>query len=382
MNVVFLEPAFPANQRAFVLALAEVGATVIGIGERPVDWLDDELKAAMAHYEQVHSVVDEGALLHAVREIQGAVWVDRLEATVEAHIMAAAHVREACTIPGTASRTAYLCRDKPAMKEVLRAAGVACAAVDRCLVGRRGAGVRRRRRLPRDPQAARRRRRVGTHRADDRRAAGGCDPCHRRRPRRGDRGRGVHRGPRGLLRHDHDRRPGRARVRLPLLPERARGDAHALDLAAVHRHQPRRRGRLRRGQSDRPQGHRGARHRHLGDAHGVVLRAEGTEVLRDRLPAAGRARVGPLRRRQRHGPLPRVGDGGRARPAVAAALAPLRRRHHRAAPRPRRPHRRLRRARRDAAAVRRVDHRRPPPAGRARRPSRSRPATWRTRGCG
>ena len=128
MNVVFLEPAFPANQRAFVLALAEVGATVIGIGERPVDWLDDELKAAMAHYHQVHSVVDEGALLHAVREIQGAVWVDRLEATIEAHIMAAAHVREACTIPGTSSRTAYLCRDKPAMKEVLRAAGVACAA--------------------------------------------------------------------------------------------------------------------------------------------------------------------------------------------------------------------------------------------------------------
>ena len=127
MNVVFLEPAFPANQRAFVLALAQVGATVIGIGERPADWLDDELKGAMAHYEQVHSVVDEGALLHAVREIQRAVWVDRLEATVEAHIMAAAHVREACTIPGTSSRTAFLCRDKPAMKEVLRAAGVPCA---------------------------------------------------------------------------------------------------------------------------------------------------------------------------------------------------------------------------------------------------------------
>ena len=134
---------------------------MIGIGERPADWLDDELKGAMAHYHQVHSVVDEGALLDAVRQIQGAVWVDRLEATIEAHIMAAAHVREACTIPGTSSRTAFLCRDKPAMKEVLRAAGVACAALDRRLVGRRGGGVRRRRRVPRDPQAARRRRRVG-----------------------------------------------------------------------------------------------------------------------------------------------------------------------------------------------------------------------------
>jgi hypothetical protein len=36
-------------------------------------------------------------------------------------------VRETCTIPGTSVRTAYLCRDKPSMKEVLRDAGIACA---------------------------------------------------------------------------------------------------------------------------------------------------------------------------------------------------------------------------------------------------------------
>ncbi len=54
-------------------------------------------------------------------------WVDRLEATVEAHTMTAARVREACTIPGTSVRTAFLCRDKPAMKAVLREAGVPCA---------------------------------------------------------------------------------------------------------------------------------------------------------------------------------------------------------------------------------------------------------------
>ena len=174
MNVVFLEPAFPANQRAFVLALAQVGATVIGIGERPADWLDDELKGAMAHYQQVHSVVDEGALLDAVRQIQGAVWVDRLEATIEAHIMAAAHVREACTIPGTSSRTAFLCRDKPAMKEVLREAGVPCAqstgassaAEVEEFVAAVGFPVILK---PRDAAGA-----SGTHRADDRRAAGGA----------------------------------------------------------------------------------------------------------------------------------------------------------------------------------------------------------------
>lgn len=128
MNVIFVEPAFPANQREFVRGLASVGATVIGIGERPLEHLDDEVKSWLLHYTQVPSVVDEGALLHAVREVQAKTWVDRLECTVEAHVMTVARVREACGIPGTSTRTAYLCRDKPAMKEVLRAAGVPCAA--------------------------------------------------------------------------------------------------------------------------------------------------------------------------------------------------------------------------------------------------------------
>jgi carbamoylphosphate synthase large subunit len=42
--------------------------------------------------------------------------------------MAAAEVRENCTIPGTTVRTAWLCRDKPSMKEALRAVGVPTAA--------------------------------------------------------------------------------------------------------------------------------------------------------------------------------------------------------------------------------------------------------------
>ena len=129
MNVIFLEPAFPANQREFVRALAAIGAYVIGVGERPAEWLDDELRGWLAGgYLQIRSVTDEGALEWAVREAQKRLWVDRLEAVVEAHVLPAAHVRERCTIPGTSARTAYLCRDKVAMKEVLRRAGVPTAA--------------------------------------------------------------------------------------------------------------------------------------------------------------------------------------------------------------------------------------------------------------
>ena len=127
MHVLFVEPAFPRNQREFVRALHSVGARVTGLGETPLHGLDDELKHWLYRYEQLPSVTDENALLGAVRRCQSREWVDRIESTVEAHTLGTAKVREACQIPGTSVRTAFLCRDKPAMKDALREAGIPCA---------------------------------------------------------------------------------------------------------------------------------------------------------------------------------------------------------------------------------------------------------------
>ncbi|MEJ7603807.1 MAG: hypothetical protein WKG01_38330, partial [Kofleriaceae bacterium] len=127
MHVVFIEPRFPGNQKLFVKGLAEIGATITAIGEGSKSSLDDELRSWLTHYEEVTNVTDEEQLLRALRFVQGVKAVDRIEATIEAHIMPVARVREAAGIPGTSVRTAYLCRDKPAMKEVLRAGGVPCA---------------------------------------------------------------------------------------------------------------------------------------------------------------------------------------------------------------------------------------------------------------
>lgn len=128
MNIVFVEPHFPRNQREFPRVLAQAGANVIGVGESPADYLDDELKSWMVHYEQVGSVTNLAQMTETVRRIQGMVWVDRLESTIEAHQMVAAQVRETLGIPGTSVRTTWLCRDKPSMKEALRRAGVPTAA--------------------------------------------------------------------------------------------------------------------------------------------------------------------------------------------------------------------------------------------------------------
>src|SRR5262249_4659075 len=127
MHVVFIEPRFPQNQRQFVRALAEVGATVTAIGEGSKDSLDGELKQWLTHYEQVGSVVAAGAGRRAARTVAAYKAIDRLEAVVEAAIMCAAKVREALGIRGTSVKTAFLCRDKPAMKEVLRQGGIPCA---------------------------------------------------------------------------------------------------------------------------------------------------------------------------------------------------------------------------------------------------------------
>ncbi|MEM1022177.1 MAG: ATPase [Myxococcota bacterium] len=128
IDVILVEPCFPANQREFARALRSVGARVTGIGERPKESLDDGLKSWLSHYEQIGNVTDVNELQKTVRFIQSKVRVDRLEAVIEAHVLAAAHVRERLGIPGTSVRTTYLCRDKPAMKDVLREAGIPCAA--------------------------------------------------------------------------------------------------------------------------------------------------------------------------------------------------------------------------------------------------------------
>ncbi len=127
IDVIFVEPCFPVNQREFVRALHAVGARVTGIGERPKEALDDGLRHWLTHYEQIGNVTDVAQLERAVRFVQSKVQVNRLEAVVEAHVMAAATVRERCGIPGTSVRSTFLCRDKPSMKEALRQAGVSCA---------------------------------------------------------------------------------------------------------------------------------------------------------------------------------------------------------------------------------------------------------------
>ncbi len=128
IHVIFLEPAFPANQPEFVRALHEAGALVSGIGDRPLEWLPDSLKRCMYSYEHVGSSADPNQVTEAVRRIQArGPWVHKLECTVEALMLTAAQAREATSIPGMGVAQTNLCRDKYEMKKFLRERGIPCA---------------------------------------------------------------------------------------------------------------------------------------------------------------------------------------------------------------------------------------------------------------
>lgn len=66
MNVIFISPGFPRNYEYFCAALAENGATVLGIGDEPYDELSDSLKASLTEYYKVGSMENYDEMVRAV----------------------------------------------------------------------------------------------------------------------------------------------------------------------------------------------------------------------------------------------------------------------------------------------------------------------------
>ena len=127
-HVAFVGPdVFPAYGD-MVLGLKRAGALVTGIGFSPVARLGVPLRRHLDHYVTVGDVRDPQMLADAVRSVARRWPVDRIETGDESLVLPVAQAREALGLPGLSSRSALLCRDKPAMKDALRAAGVPCAA--------------------------------------------------------------------------------------------------------------------------------------------------------------------------------------------------------------------------------------------------------------
>ncbi len=118
-----LSPGFPLEMAYFTRALAQTGATVIGVGDQPVHVLPPEARDHLAHYEQV-SLADEGAVLGALAGLARHARIDQVECLWEPYMVLAARIREHLGLPGMTVEQTLPFRDKELMKQVLDAAGI------------------------------------------------------------------------------------------------------------------------------------------------------------------------------------------------------------------------------------------------------------------
>lgn len=124
MNVVFLSPAYPPEMQQFTRGLAEVGASVLGVGDSPKSALPGSLKHHLTDYLEVPRMLDEDDVFDRVSAWLRGRRVDRIEGNWEPVTVLAARLRERFDIDGMSVDTVIGFRDKPVMRSRVAAAGL------------------------------------------------------------------------------------------------------------------------------------------------------------------------------------------------------------------------------------------------------------------
>ncbi len=124
LNVLMFSPGFPAEMPHFTRGLAQVGATVLGLGDHPPGVLPQTARQALDDYLQVSNLFDEQAVIRQVQQWAGRRPIDRVECLWEPGMVLAAKLREALGLPGMTVEQTLPFRDKELMKQVLDRAGV------------------------------------------------------------------------------------------------------------------------------------------------------------------------------------------------------------------------------------------------------------------
>ncbi|HEU4530382.1 MAG TPA: hypothetical protein VFR59_04320 [Steroidobacteraceae bacterium] len=124
MNILLISPGYPADMPQFTRGLAEVGATVLGVGDQPPGALPDLVRRSLNGYLQVRSLWQEQQVAEELRNWLRGRNLDRIECLWEPGMLLAAQLREALGVPGLSVAQTVPFRDKEKMKQVLDAAGV------------------------------------------------------------------------------------------------------------------------------------------------------------------------------------------------------------------------------------------------------------------
>ncbi len=124
MNVVFLAPSYPPEMQQYTRGLAEVGATVWGVGDSHPESLPRHLRQYLSDYLQVPRIMDEADVVRRVTAWLRGRSVDRVLANWEPLVILAAQLRERFGVPGMSVDAVNGFRDKQLMKERVKAAGL------------------------------------------------------------------------------------------------------------------------------------------------------------------------------------------------------------------------------------------------------------------
>jgi len=108
----------------FTRGLAEVGASVLGVGDTPAAALPPGVKAALDDYLQVPSSLDEADVTARLERWLHGRWIDRVETNWEPLTLLAADLRARWSLPGMRRDAVIGFRDKVAMRERVAAAGI------------------------------------------------------------------------------------------------------------------------------------------------------------------------------------------------------------------------------------------------------------------
>lgn len=124
MNVLVLQPGFPAEIPYYVRALARRGARVLGVGDVPASALPAVAREGLSAYLHVPRFWDGPSLMAALRDWNVPVRLDRVECLWEPAMDLAAYVRMAFKLRGPDLAHARRFRDKHLMRSMLERAGV------------------------------------------------------------------------------------------------------------------------------------------------------------------------------------------------------------------------------------------------------------------
>ncbi len=124
MDVLVIQPGFPAEIPYFVRGLKRMGARVLGIGDQAPNELPAVAKQGLDHYLQVPTLWDPPAIVDAIRTWKVPAKLDRVECLWEVAMELAAELRTAFKLPGLDPQQTVLFRDKDLMRQALDRAGV------------------------------------------------------------------------------------------------------------------------------------------------------------------------------------------------------------------------------------------------------------------